>query len=485
MAGWFCLMYVANEWMPLYRDDYWAALVWKTGDHLESMGDVFLSLGRYYMMHGGRLVSFFIQFAFMLAGKFWFNIANAAVFSAMCAVMVMHARRKADCLDAPAMLVLAGAFLWLGVSHFGEVAIWLCGSAVYLWTGLLTAVFLLPYNLALAGQMKSSGAGMAAAMLLLGAVASCSVENLTVTTTLLAFWCSRRAHRQGIFSSWMGAGAVGSAIGSVVCLVAPGNFVRIEEDQDRSFWFHFLNQIAGNLEMVLYMMPILLTLVLAVRLLFLASAERRGIGVPSEPEGGHHYVLLGVIVVSVVSFFTTGFLWQAIEAAVVHGVFLPLGLTDPALHDRFNNTMQGFEEALIYLAGVAYVYLGSVRTLGVSKARVRGLKETVSWRMLAEDFPALRYAAFLIGLCFFNNFLMIGAPSFPGRVLFGSSVMLILGVMAVLGIPEARDPLLARRDGRVWRRGGVFVLGFIVIATLVVLHSIWKEDALRLAYIAQ
>ena len=53
-------MYVANAWMPLYRDDYWAALVWQTGDHLQSMGDVFLSLERYYMMHGGRLVSFFI-----------------------------------------------------------------------------------------------------------------------------------------------------------------------------------------------------------------------------------------------------------------------------------------------------------------------------------------------------------------------------------------------------------------------------------------
>ena len=75
-------MYVANAWMPLYRDDYWAALVWKTGDHLQSMGDVFLSLERYYWLHGGRLVSFFIQFVFMLAGKFWFNLANAAVFSA-------------------------------------------------------------------------------------------------------------------------------------------------------------------------------------------------------------------------------------------------------------------------------------------------------------------------------------------------------------------------------------------------------------------
>lgn len=485
LIGWFGLMYVANSWMPLYRDDYWAALVWKTGDHLQSMGDVFLSLERYYMMHGGRLVSFFVQFAFLLAGKFWFNIANAFVFAAMCSVMVMHVRRKAACLGEPGMLVLAGMFLWLGLSHFGEVAIWLCGSAVYLWTGLLTAVFLLPYNLALAGNMGTSRAGMAAVMFLLGAVAACSVENLTVTTTLLVLWCSWRAHRHGVFSSWMGTGAVGSVVGSIVCLVAPGNFVRIEEDEDRSWLFHFLNQIAGNLEMILYMMPILLTLALALRLLLLESAGRRGIEIPPKTEGGRYYILLGVLLVSIVSFFTTGFFGRAVEAAVVHGVFLPMGLTDPVLHDRFNNTMQGFEEALIYLAGVAYVYLTSVRAFGVSKERIRGLKENISWRMLAEDFPELRYAAFLIGLCFFNNLVMLGAPSFPGRALFGSSVMLILGVMVVLRIPEVGELFFARREGRVWRLGGICISGFIIVATVVVLHSIWREDALRLAYIAQ
>ena len=484
LLGWFTLMYVVNAWMPLYRDDYWAGLVWKTGDHLQSMGDVFLSLERYYMLHGGRLVSFFIQFVFMLAGKFWFNIANAFVFSAMCVVMVMHVRRKAACLDEPGLLVLAGTFMWLGLSHFGEVAIWLCGSAVYLWTGILTAIFLLPYNFALAGTMKASGIWLVAIMLPLGAVASCSVENLTVTTTLLVLWCSWRAYRQGIFAFWMGTGAVGSIIGSVACIVAPGNFVRIEEDQDRSWAFHFLNQIAGNMEMILYMMPILLTLVLAVRLLYLASAERRGIEAAYEPEGGRHYILLGVLFVSIVSFFTTGFFWQAIEAAVVHGVFLPLGLTDIVLHERFNNTMQGFEEALIYLAGVTYVYLVSVRSLGLSKARIRKLKEIVSWQKLAEDFPELHYAVFLIGLCFFNNLMMIGAPSFPGRALFGSSIMLILGVMVVFRIPEVRDPFFTLREGRIWRMGGTCVVGFIVIATMVVLHSIWKEDALRLAYIA-
>lgn len=484
MFGWFVLMYVANAWMPLYRDDYWAGLVWQTGDHLQSMGDVFLSLERYYMMHGGRLVSFFIQFVFMLWGKFWFNIANAAVFSAMCALIVMHARRKAACLDEPEMIAVAGAFLWLGLSHFGEVAIWLCGSAVYLWTGLLTAVFLLPYNLALTETTVARRPWLAAVMFPLGAVAACSVENLTVTTTLLVFWCVWRAYRQGVFAPWMGTGAFGSLLGSVACIIAPGNFVRIHEDQDRGWLFHIPNVISGNLEMILYMTPILLTLMLAVRLLYLESARRRGIDVASAPKNGHNYILLGVLLVCTVSFFTTGFFWRAVEMAVIHGIFMPLGLTNPVLYDRFNNTMQGFEEALIYLLGVSYIYLSSVRSLGVSRKIIKELKKKISWRMLAEDYPELRYAAFFVGLCFFNNLAMVGAPSFPGRALFSSSVMLVIGAVAALQIPEVRKPLFDCLEGKVWRRGGACVVGFIVVASLVVLHSIWKEDALRMAYIA-
>ncbi len=485
LVGWVCVMYLANAWMPPYRDDYWAALVWGTGDHLQTMGDVFRSLERYYMLHGGRLVSFFIQFVFMMYGKVWFNIANAFVFAAMCAVILMHCRRDTDFADEPEMLFVIGAFMWFGISHFGEIAIWLCGAAVYLWTGLLTAVFLLPYNLALAGKLKGAHWGLAILMLPLGAVAACSVENLTVTTTLVVLWASWRAYRRGDFSLWMGTGAVGSILGSAVCIVAPGNYVRIVEDQDRAWLFHLLNQFPANLEMILYMLPVLLALVLAVRILYLETAKRRGVDVPPPEEGDRHWLMLGILIVSTVSFFTTGFFYKTLEAMVVHGIFFPLGLREEILLSHFNNTMQGLEEALIYLLGVGYVYLASARNMGLSRKRVKAVKEKISWRELVEDYPQLRYAAFFIGLCIFNNLLMMGAPSFPGRALFSSSVMLIMGAVTVLRIPEVRERLFFRDEARIFRRGGACVLAFIVVATLIVLHDIWREDAIRIAYIAR
>ena len=93
--------------------------------------------------------------------------------------------------------------------------------------------------------------------------------------------------------------------------------------------------------------------------------------------------------------------------------------------------------------------------------------------------------AFFIVLCIFNNLLMMGAPSFPGRALFSSSVMLIAGAVVVLRIPEVRERLFFHDEARIFRRGGACVLAFIIVATLIVLHDIWREDAIRIAYIAR
>ena len=98
-------------------------------------------------------------------------------------------------------------------------------------------------------------------------------------------------------------GTAGALVGMASCLLAPGNFVRYVADQDRSLFFHFTNQISANLEMLLYMLPVLLVLVLAWRILLFDLAQREGIRVSRSVCGGHHYVMLCVIVCFLGAFF--------------------------------------------------------------------------------------------------------------------------------------------------------------------------------------
>ena len=474
LAGWFIIMYIANTWMPLYRDDYLAAVIWRTGDHLESMGDVFYSLERYYDMHGGRLVSFFIQFVFMLWGKAYFNVANALVFVLLLPVMLMHCRRDFGWYKEPGTLLLLGSFVWLGVSHFGEVAIWLCGSAVYLWTGLFTAVFLLPYNLAMAERFQSKSYRLAILMLPFGMIAACSVENLTVTTTLLVMGITVLAYRRGLMAPWMLTGVIGSVIGSIVCIFAPGNFVRIVEDQDRSWLFHILNQIPSNLEMIMYLLPIILSLILAGRIL-------KGEAVANKSNSWQSlYVAIPILLLSIVSFFTTGFFAKSLRDLVVNWVLTPLRLTDEVTISHFDNTMAGFEEAFIYILGVVIVYQLSVRSFGLDKKNSQ-----LSWRELWSKYASVRYGLGLIALAFLNNFLVMGAPSFPGRALFSSSIIFVMGGVVILREPVVWTKMFIAPVGRIFRGGGLAITAFIIIGTLTVLHSIWQEDAIRVAYIAE
>ena len=485
LAGFFIIMYVANAWMPMYRDDYWHSVIWRTGEHLQSMGDVMYSLERYYITHGGRLVSFFFQFFFMWVGKYWYNWANALVYCAMLAVMLMHCRRDWKFLCEPKALLLMGLFSWLGISHFGEVILWCCGSAVYMWTGLLAAIFLLPYNIFLAGNMHGNQWWLMPIMFLMGMIGSCSVENLTITTSLLAVLCTYWAKRCGQLKIWMITGSIGSVIGTVICLLAPGNQARIVNDEDRSWLFHFLNQIPSNLEMIMYMIPIILTLVLAFRILFVEAARKRGLAIPETKQiRNKHFVLLGFMLLSLLSYATNGFMSDIIEAAIVNAILIPIGLGDSNTLGHFNNVMEDLEEVLLYVFAVAWVYIVTVDNTGLFRDRISSLKAQISWKQLAEEFPQLRYGAFLLGLAFFNNFVVVGAPSFPGRALFSSSIMFIIGAVVILRIPAVAKVLLESASGRLLRRGGLCIVGFIMIATLAVLHSIWQEDAIRVGHIA-
>ena len=436
LLGWFALMFIANSYMPLYRDDYWAGLIWKTGEHLQSMNEVFISLERYYMMHGGRLVSFFFQFVFMMGDKIWFNLANAFVFSAMCALIVMHARRKLSCLDSPKMLLVAGAFLWFGLSHFGEVAIWLCGSTVYLWTGLLTALFLLPYNVALAGTLQSSS-WLTIIILPLGMIAACSVENLTVTTTLLVIWCTWYAKSHDMCAPWMLLGAVGSLIGSIVCIIAPGNYVRYD-DQSSPFLQHIGNQFAGNGEMILYILPVILLLNLSYRILQAQLLKQRGIRLaPVRMEGYRTKILLLLLIVLlVISYFNGSFVANAIRDACVFAVLSPIGLTDEKTISHFDNVMAGFEEMAIYWLAVFLIFFSVRQALGFHKENRMLLKKSVSFSDLFFFCPSVRYACFLFFLAFFNNFVMIAAPTFPARATFSSVCMILMGFVAIFSLDE-------------------------------------------------
>lgn len=487
LGGVFLFMLFLNHWMPLHRDDYDYSLIWGTTQHIHSFGDVCQSLWNHYLTHGGRMVTVFVLDFFLWVGKDWFDVANAVVFTVVSILLYCHSTRSVRIAAEPGILALCAFFLWLCLPHFGEVAVWKSGSTVYLWSGFFAALFLLPYNLFLAGGIIYWGKSMVVPMFFLGILGGWSVENLGVTVVLLSACISGYAWRKGKLPLWLPAGAAGALLGFIGLLAAPGNYVRYgEQGSGKGMLIHIGNQFAGNGEMFLYLLPVVLLLLLVWRILKVRLLAEHGQILARQQRTFSIGQMIGffVLAILVLSYFSGGFIGDGIRDALIACVMAPLHLDTAKAVYRLSHVMEGFEEMAIYLAGIFLIYGMAKRALGFDRDCICRLNQEVRARDVWQAFPEVRFAGVMIALCFFNNFVMIAAPTFPARATFSSVFMFLMGVIAVLRIPAVQEAL-AGHAGRVVRLGGGAVGGFLAIAALLISTQVTEENNARIACIAE
>jgi len=454
----FAVMLALNHLMPLHRDDFDYSMIWKTGEHIESLPDVIQSTWRHYFLHGGRAFTVFCLNLFLWLGKFPFDVANAAMFTALVLLIYFHARREFKIGGEFGILAAAGILAWLSFPHFGEVAIWKSGSTVYLWSAVPAAIFLLPYNFYLSKSF-SAGKFFVPAMFLLGIVAGCSVENLGVTVTLLTAAISFYCAKKNIFQTWQVAGCLGSLIGLIILLIAPGNFVRYDDQSvGKGILAHIGNQFAGNAEMLLYLLPAVLILICAFGVMKKNNLQ---------PSANVALPVLPIIIAAIfiVSYFNDSFITSSLKNFFVENIF-PHFNTSTKFLERFDNFMMKSEEMIIYLLIIISIYLPLKRSLGLKSL---------------PGFHLPTFPAFLFALGLFNNFVMIAAPTFPARATFSSVVMFLVGAVAVLRLPVVREKFSAGQAGKILKIGAAAIGSFTIISALVITAELKQENDWRIA----
>ena len=487
MAGIFLIMFILNELMPLHRDDYDYSLIWMTSEHIASFQDVVQSAYRHYFLHGGRMFTVFCLDFFLWLGKFWFDIANALMFTALVLLLFCHARRSAELGREPAILAVTAFLAWLSFPHFGEVAVWKSGSTVYLWSAVPVALFLLPYNLSLAKGEPALGRWWLLPMFLLGIIAGWSVENLAVTVVWLTAGISWYLRRHGAMAAWMPAGWFGALLGLIGLVAAPGNFVRYDEQgSGKGILKHIGNQFAGNGEMLLYILPLILLLLCAWRVFKMVLAERKGCRVEREQVSlsRGQWALLGIIALLVVSYFNGSFVAWTVRDVLYAVVMVPLGLTKQKTIDHFDNLFKGFDEMAVYWLTIFFVYALVKKHLGLSSAVIAMLNEKVKAREVWEAFTSVRYAGCLLVLALLNNMVMLGAPTFPARVTFSSVGMIIIATVAILREQQIRE-YFAAHARKVLGAGAVGLAAFTLSAAVLVTYTMRQENDMRIAIVQE
>lgn len=270
----FSVMLLLNHFTPYLADDFTFSYSFADRNELSSPFILLRSLYYHYMEWSGRIVVKFFAQLFTISPKWVFDLCNAAVFTALGLVL----SKLGDVFGyatQPLVLCFAYLSLWLVSPAFGQTSLWMCGSCNYLWSTAGCLTFLLPWR---ALFMQNSRQYPAIPMLISGIAAGWLYENtsagMLVCMVLCLVWCLIRTHQ---IPRWALAAFIGSFIGYLLLILAPGNAVRTDDSAGiitDSLWVYILRIRRACVILLQYGWPLLLVFAVLLFLLIQSSAEK-------------------------------------------------------------------------------------------------------------------------------------------------------------------------------------------------------------------
>lgn len=268
------MLFVSNRSVPFMMDDIWYSTNLETGEKLGSLTDILVSQKWHYINWGGRSWTHgFLQLSLM-SGELCADIINTLMTILLVFEMYIFAgmlrSEKAPDGKGKGRGILCGCALCLGLlitccPNFMMSMLWQAGCANYIYSSVWILAFMMVYIRAVddaAGDLPFAKLFIVP----LGIITGWSTENMGPASFVLAFLVMAHTfhkNRKDRRLIWMAEGAVSSFAGSVICILAPGNFVRKDEsleDLSLSLSDRIIQMFRGAGE---YLFPALLVLSVA------------------------------------------------------------------------------------------------------------------------------------------------------------------------------------------------------------------------------
>lgn len=221
----FVLLLLFNNKTFMVADDYIYSFIFTTKESISSFADVIHSQLLHYNLWGGRLVAHTLLQTILRFDPFVIDILNSLMFVCFLLLVSFHIKGR---IEFPKLGLLAGIFfaVWIFTPVFAEVALWVTGAVNYLWGTSIILLFLLPYRIYRGTKDLKT---LTPLMFLLGIIAGCMNENtslamIAMTVLFVAFY--KAEYKK--MPIWAIAGLLGTLIGYLIMVVAPGNYARAE-----------------------------------------------------------------------------------------------------------------------------------------------------------------------------------------------------------------------------------------------------------------
>ena len=237
------LLFFANVHIPFMMDDLWYSTDLRDGSVLDSFSDIVGSQIWHYHNWGGRVFTHgFLQLSLM-CGERIADVLNTVVTLVLVYEMYAIVRiltcdgkdQKKDIPGSAGIFALCFGLLISCCPNFKMSMLWQAGCANYVYSSLWVLLFYICYLRALDPSKKDIP--FACTFIIpLGLITGWSTENMGpssfLTALIITFICIKKKETKVSKRIWMICGSISSFIGSVMCILAPGNFIRKTDSTD-------------------------------------------------------------------------------------------------------------------------------------------------------------------------------------------------------------------------------------------------------------
>lgn len=271
-------VFALNKLYPVYADDWVYSLFYESDPHRRIHGffDLIQSQYNHYLLWGGRTVAHTIAQILLMFDPIVQDIINTIAL----VVFIYMIYKLSNIFNQTIngfLLLFVVSILWIFTdSMFFSSAIWITGSANYLWTSMIVLFFLYPFFRYMFCCIKTIGNNKLLILFLgiLGILSGWSNENtvFAIIFFLVCFFIFCRKFRLKI-PQWTIVASICFLVGFVLLFIAPGNYVRLDASNTEVGYTAppegFLEFVSYKLSNLFYTLKITYTLYLTVFVLLL------------------------------------------------------------------------------------------------------------------------------------------------------------------------------------------------------------------------
>ena len=261
------LMFETHRRVPFMMDDLWYSTLLYEDAPIAGFADIVKSQIWHYSNWGGRSMTHAILQLTLLAGETAADILNVIVTFLLSGIICLTAQNR----RLPAFFAASGMLLGLN-ANWKMSMFWQAGAANYLYITVFILLFTFCYLREMSDRREAEGEqtqakglpGITLWIIPLGILAGWSNENMGPAVWLLSLAVIViNIHEKKKIPAWMILGNVFCLLGSIMVVVAPGNFVRGKEVASNQYgllWNCFLRSYAECKGALEYLFPVLLIL---------------------------------------------------------------------------------------------------------------------------------------------------------------------------------------------------------------------------------